>query len=175
MATGAFELGAELARERRARKQALTDEERQKKVDNLYDQGHKLAATIPQLSGAERDAAMKSLTDIEQNIASIYHPDNAPGALQKDWDFPKGLITRKPRPIPLNVSYDSTVTPDINLPAAGESMQVATVPATQTTTGYRDPVTGNLRTTTTADPGLPAASISMPGAPLTIPVVAASM
>jgi hypothetical protein len=165
-----FQLAEDAMARRRERKQQLSDEERQLRVSDLYDKGHRLAATIPQLSGDERQKAMGQLTDIEASIHSIYHPDNAaPGALQRDWDFLKGLITRKPRPIPLNVSYDSTVTSDINLPAAGESMQVATVPATQTTTGYRDPVTGNLRTTTTADPGLPAASISMPGAPLTIP------
>ena len=118
MSTGAFELGWELAGERRARKQQLSDEERQLKVSNLYDQGHKLAATIPQLSGDERERAMQQLVDVEQNIADIYHPQKNPGALRKDWDLLKSLILRKPRSVPLNFdpTRTTTQTPDFTLP-----------------------------------------------------------
>jgi len=114
-----FNAEREVRADRRQRKQALSDEERQFKVSDLYTQGHELAQLIPSLNGERREQAMKALTDVEQSIAQIYHPDNNPGAIQKDWNMLVGLVTRKPRPIPLNVSYDSTVTPALTLPAEG--------------------------------------------------------
>jgi hypothetical protein len=115
-----FSLAADAIHARRQRKQALEDEERKLKVSELYDQGHKLAQLIPTLSGADRDQAMNQLTDVEQNIHEIYHPDNSPGAIQKDWNMLVDLITRKPRPQPLSsVQYDPTRTSDLTLPAQG--------------------------------------------------------
>ena len=114
-----FDLAANAIHARRQRKQQLADEERQYNVATLYDTGHRLAAIIPTLSGADREKAMNQLTDVEQSIAAIYHPDRNPGAIQKDWNMLAGLITRKPRPIALSVSYDSATTPALTLPAQG--------------------------------------------------------
>ncbi len=117
--------------DRRQRRQALSDEERKLQVTDLYTKGHELAKIIPSLSGADREKAMGQLTDVESSIHSIYHPDNNPGAIQKDWHLLTNLITRKPRPIPINIGYDSPVTPDLTLPADTQAAQPAAVPATQ--------------------------------------------
>jgi hypothetical protein len=125
-----FQLAEDAMARRRERKQQLSDEERQLRVSDLYDKGHRLAATIPQLSGDERQKAMGQLTDIEASIHSIYHPDNAaPGALQRDWDFLKGLITRKPRPQPGSMIGRTTTTPEPGLPAADVRVPVEAVTA----------------------------------------------
>jgi hypothetical protein len=105
----------------RERKEQLSDEERKLHVSSLYQQGDALSKLIPSLSGDRREQAMKSLTSIEADIASIYHPNNNPGALQKDWDFLRGMFNRKKAaPALSNVSYDATVTPDLNLTAEAQ-------------------------------------------------------
>jgi hypothetical protein len=60
---------------------------------------------------------MKQLTDIDQSISAIYHPVKAPGALQKDWNFLKQMITRRPpQQVLHDIKYDPDTIPDIKLP-----------------------------------------------------------
>jgi hypothetical protein len=117
-----WQTGSHLAAEARARKQALSDEERQLAVSTLYERGHSLSRLIPSLTGPDRDKAMSQLTDIEASIKQVYHPDRNPGALQKDWHFLTGLI-RKPRPAAAALSTTTEAgTPEQALSMPGPSV-----------------------------------------------------
>jgi hypothetical protein len=90
-------LGGELLAHRRARKEALADEERQLRVSDLYGKGRELALNLSKLDDNDplKAKGMDALTNIENSIREIYHPDNAPGALQRDWHWLSKLITGK--------------------------------------------------------------------------------
>lgn len=113
----------------RERTEQLQDEDRRLRVASLYDRGHSLAQVIPSLSGDARDKAMQQLVSVEQSIADVYHPAKAPGAIQRDWDFVKGLIQRKPRPVPVNYdpSQSASRIPDLPLPGSNITIPGRTV------------------------------------------------
>lgn len=157
MASSAFQLGWEAGHqknvEKRQRKQALSDEERRATVATLYDQGDKLsklAYSLPEGS-ADREKAMKQLTDVEQSIQQIYHPDNNPGAIQKDWHLLTSLVTgKKSAPTVAPQGQESTTTTsDMTLPSG-----TATAPAGRSSDSLA-----------TAD----LSEISLPTGPVTIP------
>lgn len=136
MSTAAFGLGftsmqARLA-ERRQRREQLEDEARRFEVTRLYDAGHNLAQTIPSLSGDARDRATQQLTDVEEQIRNIYHPQKNPGALQRDWDHLASLIRRKPRPVPVNFDPTRTTTRTTDITIPGSTYDVR--PASQAMT-----------------------------------------
>jgi hypothetical protein len=123
--------GERLADERRARKWQLADEERQFTVSNLYNKGQALAKAIPSLSGDQRTTAMGDLSDIEADLAKIYHPDHNPGALQKDWQWLQGLI-RKPKPAPAVLQKTTEPgTPEETMSMGGEQIKLPATPPYQ--------------------------------------------
>lgn len=85
--------GREAAQHRRDRKDMLSDEDRQIKAKDLIDTRNGILQKLPTLVGPngektpEYNDAYQSLTQAQQGLAELYHPDKAPGALQKDWHF----------------------------------------------------------------------------------------
>jgi hypothetical protein len=110
MASSAFQLGWEAAHqkneEKRQRKLKLEDEARQDKVKDLFEQRQAirqnladlnlLDATKPEIANDPRrknaDAAMLG---IQTQLDELHDPVKNPGALQRDWEFIKGLVGRK--------------------------------------------------------------------------------
>jgi len=169
MATNAFQTGWQAASsrnaERRERKQALSDEERQLHVSDLYAKGQALSKLIPSLSGEQRDTAMRQLTDIEQGIRSIYHPDNNPGAVQKDWHLLTGLITGKllgKKSQPAQPRIATATEPGVS----GADIQVPVAPMSSGGSGLAA-LTLPASTQSIAMPGIPATKTSRDVGPMT--------
>lgn len=88
----------------------IADEERQLKAKDLIDTRNGILTKLPTLLGPngektpEYDAAFQQLTQAQQGLGQLYHPDKAPGALQKDWHFllekMHGLVTPKGKNTP---------------------------------------------------------------------------
>jgi len=129
----AFELGWQSGRarnaRRRERKEGLEDEERKQRVSDLYDKGHSLAKLIPSMTGEDRTKAMSDLTDIEQSIHQIYHPDSNPGALQKDWHWLANLVTKKPPPKPVVSTRVEAGIPAETFTMGGERIDMPAAPS----------------------------------------------
>lgn len=122
-----FAYGGQLAERHTARQQQLVDEERQLKAKDFIDTRNGILTKLPTLLGPngektpEYDQAFQQLTQVQQGLGQLYHPDKAPGALQKDWHFllgklhgitaPKGKTTPPP-----TAPQQPAVTP--NTPAA---------------------------------------------------------
>jgi hypothetical protein len=91
-------LGANLAQDRVARKRQLADEERQIKATDLINTRNNILTKLPTLLGPngektpEYDQAYQSLTQAQQDLGQLYHPDRAPGALQQDWHWLLGKL-----------------------------------------------------------------------------------
>jgi len=153
-----WDTAAGLLAERRARKEMLSDEERQAKVSDLYAKRQQLAHAMPSLSGDHRERAMEALTDIEGAIEQVYHPDHAPGALQKDWGWLKQLITRNKPIVPASIEIPASTTADTTIKPEA---QAVTLPATSSyqSAQLRKPL----------EPGTPEATIKLPGSEVTIP------
>jgi hypothetical protein len=134
----AWQAGVDIASKnidaRRERKQALTDEERWLKVSSLYDRGNSIAKLVPSLSGNDRDRAMSQLTNIEQNIASIYHPDRNPNALRRDWHRLVGLIHKSPPPGSVLAKTTEAGTPAASITMGGDQVRLDATPAYTTLT-----------------------------------------
>jgi hypothetical protein len=126
-----WQTGQNRATERRERRQALSDEQRQLHVTGLYGKGNAIAKTIPSLAegSAERQKAMGQLTDIEAELHTIYHPLNNPGALQKDWRWLSELFARK-RAAPAPEVFAKTVAPGTPETTINMNGQTITLPAT---------------------------------------------
>jgi hypothetical protein len=164
----AWNLGAQIARDniadRRARKRELTDEERKFRVTDLYDKGSQLSKVIPLLTGPDRDKAMTALVAVEEQIAQTYHPDHAaPGALQKDWGWLRGLFGRKQ---PQAAQISTTIEP--GLPSTNIKLPDSAVTLPEQTYSVSGP-SGATTSSTTPDITLPAIdrSVTMPAAPAT--------
>jgi hypothetical protein len=103
MASSAFQLGFQTERAERAAKRehkvALEDEDRKLKFADLHDQLHALQTNAAALNKLNDPETVAKAADIYQQMNQLYHPVNAPGALQRDWEFIKGVITRK-KPMP---------------------------------------------------------------------------
>jgi hypothetical protein len=127
---GAFTLGWNTASDaiarRRDRKEQLADEERRLKVADLYGKGHELSATIAALKpdDPERSKMLRSLEGIEADIASVYHPIKNPGVMERDWNFLRDMITRKPR-VSVNPSYSPTTSPSTTFTPQPETVRLA--------------------------------------------------
>jgi hypothetical protein len=89
------QIGSNWAAERRERKLALEDEQRRGKAADLHAEREGLRA---QLAVKPNDEQLKAalLRNFQQHD-QLYDPVHAPGALQKDWDFLKGLVMRRGR------------------------------------------------------------------------------
>jgi hypothetical protein len=136
--TNAWNLGAEIASKnitaKRERKQALSDEQRQFKVLDLYAKGHGLTQGIAALGEGDprRQSMMDALTDVESSLHDIYHPLKNPGALEKDWHFLAGLI-HKSRPAPAVLSRTTQPgTPETTMKLGGQEIKLPATPAYQT-------------------------------------------
>jgi hypothetical protein len=85
--------GAERAQHSRDRKEMLSDQERQLKASDLINTRNNILSKLPTLLGPngektdEYNQAYQSLTQAQQGLGELYHPEKAPGALQKDWHF----------------------------------------------------------------------------------------
>lgn len=75
------------------RKDMLSDEDRQIKATDLINTRNSILTKLPTLLGPngektpEYDQAYQSLTQAQQGLGQLYHPDKDPSALQKDWHF----------------------------------------------------------------------------------------
>jgi len=79
-----FESGARQSAANQARKQALSDHEFQTKVQDLIDKRTSLVSKIPALKGTpDYEPTVQALTQVEQGLRTLYHPENNPGAIAK--------------------------------------------------------------------------------------------
>ncbi len=177
----AWELGSQIASKnitaRRERKDKLEDEARQQKVTDLYGRGKNLALSIKSMAQDDpaRQKAMDDLTSVEQDIASIYHPDNGgASALQKDWHLLAGLI-HKHRPAAttsasLTATPGATVTPDAQTVTLADTPD-APIGAVLKPGGDLSASLSAVRAGTKLAPGTGTAtqSVTLPSAPVTIP------
>jgi hypothetical protein len=176
-----WQTGSAAAAAQRARKEQLTDEERQLHIKTLYERGNALSKVIPSLSGDQRDKAMQDLTDIEQGIQQVYHPDNphhGTPALARDWHLLAGLIHRDhfqkqpPPPVPIT-SPGATFTPDaqtVTLPETPAYGAPALSPWATPLDASTTPASLSAVRKVTQQPGTPASlPITLPSAPVTIP------
>jgi hypothetical protein len=141
MAGSAFNLGWQSERDdhalRRQRKQQLEDEQRQTKVADLHDQQVAIRANLAKLGVLNNpddpltQQGTKQIADIDQQLAQIYHPVNAPGVLQRDWGFLQGLITRRKQPPPgASVApVMKAATPDVAISTPAQDVKQPGVPA----------------------------------------------
>jgi hypothetical protein len=92
-----WDLGTDLAAHRRERREALEDEARELRVTDLYSKGQALAGHLAKLSDDDplKAKGMDALASVEDQLREIYHPDKAPGILQKDWHWLSKLVTGK--------------------------------------------------------------------------------
>jgi hypothetical protein len=131
-------LGSNLAAQHTARKQQLADEERQLKATDLLQTRNNILTKLPTLLGpngektTEYDQAYQSLTQAQGALGQLYHPDKAPGALQKDWHFllekMHGIGAPKDNKTPSSITSQTPET-TINTPAA--LTQSLALPASQ--------------------------------------------
>jgi hypothetical protein len=187
----AWALGSEIASKniaaRRERKDKLEDEQRQQKVTDLYGRGKSLALSIKSMASDDpaRKKAMDDLTSVEQDIASIYHPDNGGTfKLQRDWNLLAGLI-HKSRPIPAaaGASFTATTSPGATFTPDAQTLTLSETPGYQGAAGtdpwstpdsWLDASTSAASLSAvpkiTKQPGTPASlPITLPSAPVTIP------
>jgi hypothetical protein len=169
--------GRNFQKERRERKEKLEDEARQQKVTDLYGRGKSLALSIKSMAQDDpaRQKAMDDLTSVEQDIASIYHPDNGgTSALQKDWHLLAGLI-HKSRPAAASVSLTAT-SPGATLKPDAQTVTLTDTPDAPIGSvlkpgGDLSASLSAVRAGTKLAPGTGTAtqSVTMPSAPVTIP------
>lgn len=163
----------EAIKAKRDRKQALEDENRQYKVKDLWDQRNAIRENIHGLD--EKDPAYQkgvlAINDIQTQLDDIHDPVKNPGALHRDWEFIKGLITRKKPPETPQARSSTTTSPDyFTLPAGTTSVAASAVPDTQRKVfdpQASGPTHAHLPTVT--DPGLPGSSIDIPTGPIKLP------
>ena len=150
--------GSKLAADQRARKELLADEGRKLQVTDLFKQRDDIVKMLPSLikDSPEYNSARAALDQIHSSVAQIYHPDQNPGALQKDWHWLSGHV-RKARPIaPL---------PDLSATTPGATItdaQTVTMPETH---AYLRPGAAP----SAGAPGTPAQDITLPSVPIKIP------
>ena len=144
-------LGSGAAQHGLARKEMLSDEERQLKATDLINTRNSILAKLPSLLGPngektdEYNQAYQYLTQAQQGLGELYHPEKAPGALQKDWHFllekmhgiPGAKGKSAPAATPQAVTSQTPAAPlsapasPITTPALpGDAGQPATPPAT---------------------------------------------
>lgn len=129
---------------REARKQNLSDEERKYKASDLISTRNNILTKLPTLLGAngektpEYDAAYQSLTQAQQDLGQLYHPDKAPGAIQKDWHFllgkMHGIVTPKNKTPSQAPRITTTEQPGVAATTSpGMPSEPLTIPATGST------------------------------------------
>lgn len=181
-------LGAQRAERDNAHKQMLGDEERQLKATDLINTRNSLLTKLPTLLGPngektpEYDQAYSALTQTQLGLGQLYHPDKAPGALQKDyhWLLEKmhGILPSKgsktpaasapqappaPPAAPTAPAYQKTMgagpdTPAALPPVAAGGMQNPNTPGFGPTTPSAPPLT-----ITQSFEGKPAPGMTSPG------------
>ena len=83
-----LQIGGERAQERRAHKQALSDEELQGKIKDLIDQRSAIVTKMPTLLDengkptAEYNDAFNSLKQVNAGLIDLYHPQKNPNAIK---------------------------------------------------------------------------------------------
>lgn len=185
--TAAFQSGLQTERtrqdERRQHKQALEDESRQFKVADLWDQRNAIRANLASLGLTDPNnpavandprfqQGQKSLTDIQTQLDDIHDPVKNPGALQRDFEFIKGLITRKhPAQAPPTSSAPPSTTstiPDVTLGSSAAPLAPSIEPISTASTAPPTPVPLAQRGKTPPEPP-PPAPVNIPSGPVTIP------
>ena len=80
-----LQIGGERAQERRAHKQALSDEELQGKINDLIGQRSALVSKISTLDKdtPEYNQAFDALKQVNSGLVSVYHPDKNPSAISR--------------------------------------------------------------------------------------------
>lgn len=84
------------------------DEERQLKATDIINTRNNNLTKLPTLpeGTAEHDEAVRQIKQSQYDLAQLYHPDKAPGALQRDWHFllgkMHGIVSPKSTPSPQN-------------------------------------------------------------------------
>jgi hypothetical protein len=170
-------------KERRARKEALEDEQRGIRVKDLLTQRDNIVKTLPNLTGDDLQKARDALDTIHGSLTQVYHPDHGadPYALHRDWHWLSGLI-RKARPMPAApasaVTPGATFTPDaqtVTLPKtpgydAASPSPWSTPDSWLTPDASRTAASLSAVPKITKQPGTPASlPITLPSAPVAIP------
>jgi hypothetical protein len=148
----------------RERKEMLEDEARQFKVKDLYEQRHAIRDNIRDLAHDNPDylKGVDAIKSIEGQLDDIHDPVKNPGALQKDWEFIKGLITRKhptqPTPAPQAPPPTTSTVADITLPAEPGFSDAPAIPASTSNVagpaGLATPVTTPAMQPGSGQPGI---------------------
>lgn len=164
-----WSLGENAVQRGTMRKQQLADEERQQKATDLINTRNAVLTKLPTLLGPngektpEYDQAYQALTQAQQGLGQLYHPDKAPGALQQDWHWLLGKMHGITAPKDKTPTSITTQSPAMTIPSATGSITSPELPAYQQVTP-RMPSQGGPVTTT--QPGV--AAQTAPGMP-TIP------
>jgi hypothetical protein len=148
----------------RERKEKLADEDRKNKFTDLHDQLHAIQTNAAKLGKLNDPETVAQAAKLYQQMDQLYHPANNPGALQRDWEFIKGVITRK-KPAPPTQApqapVNTSATPDLTLPAEPGLGDASIPPASAVAgpAGLATPVT-----TSAMKPGsAPAKGATLPG------------
>lgn len=141
----AFERGSqamgERLKEKRERKEMLSDEDRKLKVNELFAREEAIGKIMPSLKEGtpEYQKYSQILDDINVAKNEIYHPIKNPGALQKDWHWLSGLVHKgKPTP-PILSKTTEPGTPSATVVMPGQDV---TLPPTTPPTVKLDPASG---------------------------------
>lgn len=157
--------GREASQHRRDRKEMLSDEDRQIKATDLINTRNSILTKLPTLLGPngektpEYDQAYQSLTQAQEGLGQLYHPDKAPGALQQDWHWLLGKMhgitapKDKTPPVPPQPSSAPASTPAApavyqKTMGAGPSTPAALPPVTPENGGMQIPNTPGFGPTT---------------------------
>jgi hypothetical protein len=156
-----FALGGHLAERNTDRKWMLADEERRSKAGQYIETGKSQIADLRELekNGLKDSQQYKDLQQAHGNTQyafnQLYHPDNAPGAIQKDWHYlfekMHGIVSPQSKTPSSSTSQAPATT--LNTPAA--PLTTPDLPAIDPVKGVRVPsLEGSAPVAGTTGPGM---------------------
>lgn len=151
-------------------KQQISDEDRQLKAQDFIEAKHGALAKLPSIKdqygedSQQYKDAMQTITQSQYGLGQLYHPDNAPGALQKDWHFLLEKMHGIAKPKDNTPSSTTSQAPEMTLNTPAAPITTSELPGYQQTTPTLD-LDANLHThpgsVKTDVPGV--ASTTVPG------------
>jgi len=156
-------IGQGAAQHSRDRKEMLSDEERQQKASDLISTRNGILTKLPTLLGPngektpEYEAAYQQLTQAQQGLGQLYHPDKDPSALQKDWHFLLEKMHGITGPKDKSPSSTTSETPAIALSAPAAPITNPAIPL--------DDAIDQHPVAATTVPGMGVSSLNLPAGP----------
>lgn len=162
--------GREASQHRRDRKDMLADEDLRIKASDHINGRNSLLTNLPMIKdqygedSQQYKDAVQGITQHQYELGQLFHPDKAPGALQRNWHWLLGKMHGINAPKDNTTSYTTSQAPEMTLNTPAAPITASELPGYQQTTPTLD-LDANLHThpgSVKADvPGV--ASTTVPG------------